>query len=247
MPLLSSPATRLFVITMASPSPPEQGGDDTRKKREYENGKGAADWSGGEEKAKKIRAEKEHSREIQNKAAAQDETKGWDLETALHQVMCTDNKEKESISSDKWITFRVGHAGDASTIASLYRKTSLSVSETNQDDKNDEKDDKNKSNEDADALELRLATGLGDEDTPPALFAVMADVISNEETPISQLGAVALLTFDWEFGKRLLRIEWFHVDETLREHDLVKRRLWFRLSALALVTACQLLLPAQST
>jgi hypothetical protein len=80
----------------------------------------------------------------------------------------------------------------------------LSESELSKDDgKNDEKDDKIKSCDDTDALELRIATGIGDEDTPPAVFAVMVEIVTNEDAPTLQLGAVALLTLDWDLGQRL--------------------------------------------
>ena len=249
------------MASTSSLSPPEPSVDDSRKKREYNKDEtNAGDSSGGEEKPKKIRPEAklassweslDHSTHKANtattvgKGTTQDATSGWDLETALHRIFtCADTTEKEFLSEDKWLTFRIGHAGDASTIASLYRKTSpVSESELSKDDgKNDEKDEKIKSCDDADALELRIATGMGDEDMPPAVFAILAEVVTNDDIPTVQLGAVALLTLDWDLGQRLLRIEWFYVDETLTEYDLVKRRLWFRLSALALVTARQLLL-----
>ncbi|KAL3931998.1 MAG: hypothetical protein SGBAC_011057 [Bacillariaceae sp.] len=46
----------------------------------------------------------------------------WDLEGALHYLV-QELDEKEFLTHDEttWITFRVGHAGDASTIASWYR------------------------------------------------------------------------------------------------------------------------------
>jgi hypothetical protein len=210
-----------------------------------------------------------------------DDGKGWDLETALHHVVGTPSTEMEFISYDKskWITFRVGHGGDASTIASLYRGATevdhevIQSNKTDSDELNSEASDKDsngsnhsKSTEDGDALELRLASGLGDEDTPPTIFAVMVEIKQeypeerldsediasagttttvNKTTPsiTSQpvIAAVALLTLDWKYNQRILCVEWMYVDNTEREHDLIQRRLWFRLSALALVTKCQLL------
>ena len=189
-----------------------------------------------------------------------------DLETALHQVMQNDASEKEFLSEDSWITFRVGHAGDASTIASLFRSTSSLLMPPSSEggggkvvSTDDGKNSKKLNDDTDDALELRLAAGLGDEDNPPALFCVFADVTTKKHTDdddggerkgdvsgsatVTQIGAVALFCLDWELGTRLLRIEWFHVDETITERDLVRRRVWFRLSALALATSCQLLLP----
>ena len=252
-----------MVSSSSSFSPPEQGVDDSRKKREYnKDEKHVGDSSGGEEKTKKIRPEAKHlsswaswdssttttTNAETTKDTEKEATSGWDLETALHRIFtCADTTDKEFLSADKWLTFRMGHAGDASTIASRYRKTlPLYENELSKEDgKNDEKDDKIKSCDDADALELRIATGMGDEDTPPAVFAIMVEIVSNEDAPTLQLGAVALLTLDWDLGQRLLRIEWFYVDQTLPEYDLVRRRLWLRLSVLALVTTCQLLLSPQ--
>lgn len=246
-----------------APPPPDVAAveADTRKKRREEDS--SVDdhhHHHSEEKSKKIRgAANDHddnvvpssdygnaNNGVDNDATTStnddnDATEGWDLETALHQIVVTNDdassNEKEMISSDRWITFRVGHAGDASAIASLYRKATTTNTEKPK-------------TEDADALELRLASGMGDEDTPPALFALLVDVWRDDdetttsvETTNCQLGGVALLTLGWAFQKRILRLEWFHVENSLQQFDLVKRRLWFRLSALALVTHCQVLIP----
>lgn len=259
--------------------PLEPGGEDVRKKREYSNDQdgtvaeedgatAALSGNGGDDEDDdddddKNEITKTIPAKMTSATVQQSET---DLETALHQVMGNDPSDKEFVSADSWITFRVGHAGDASTIASLFRSTASLhvVSSAEGGGKLSTKDDgkNSKLNEEIDdALELQLAAGLGDEDTPPAVFCVFADVASNKHadpenynkdelpgnTTVTQIGAVALFSLDWEFGTRILRIEWFHVDETIAEHDLIKRRLWFRLSALALATACQLLLPPSSS
>ncbi len=273
--------------------PLELGGEDVRKKREYSNDQdgslaeeddATAPFNGNgdennDDDEEEVDDDDNDDKNERNKtigrphpaatiALATVQPSESDLETVLHQVMWNDAADKEFLSADSWITFRVGHAGDASTIASLFRSTvSLGSSSdggggggklvaTKDDGKscklNDDIDD---------AFELQLAAGLGDEDTPPAVFCVFADVTSNKHadihsitndevsgnTTVSQIGAVALFSLGWEFGTRVLRIEWFHVDETIAEHDLIKRRLWFRLSALALTTACQLLLPPSSS
>jgi hypothetical protein len=59
----------------------------------------------------------------------------------------------------------------------------------------------------------------------------------------NQLGAAALLTLEWENEKRILQVIWIYIDIKLTEHDLIKRRLIFRLSVLALMTDCELSLP----
>jgi len=67
---------------------------------------------------------------------------------------------KEFLSQDCWVNFRMGHAGDAFALASCYQKS-----------KQEDGESTKKSNEEDTTLEVRLAEGLGDEDTPPAIFA----------------------------------------------------------------------------
>mgnify|MGYP006210227951 FL=1 len=69
----------------------------------------------------------------------------------------------------------------------------------------------------------------------------MTDVGTKGETEANQLGGIALVTLAWENSQRLLRVEWFHVDPTMADGEVLGRRLWLRLSALALMTACQLM------
>eukprot|EP00547_Thalassionema_nitzschioides_P013539 CAMPEP_0194248334 /NCGR_PEP_ID=MMETSP0158-20130606/18096_1 /TAXON_ID=33649 /ORGANISM="Thalassionema nitzschioides, Strain L26-B" /LENGTH=156 /DNA_ID=CAMNT_0038984607 /DNA_START=25 /DNA_END=492 /DNA_ORIENTATION=+ len=155
-----------------------------------------------------------------------------DLETALHRVIgfsdnC--NLKREFISPRKWISFRVAHSRDASSIASFYQ--------TKQDNRSDEiKSDMShdgaiKPNDDAVAMELRLAQGLGDEDTLPSVFAILVDIYENgadddalqfttnlaahgidrnekSSNLISSLAAAALITVEWQNRQRVLRVEW---------------------------------------
>ena len=106
----------------------------------------------------------------------------------------------------------------------------------------------------ASSLELWLADGLGDEDIPPSLFALLAHVNYDKDedeagsnTKASELAAVALLTVSWEHGCRVLRVEWLQVDSDLDNARLVERRMWLRLSALSLMTACEMHIVDQQT
>jgi hypothetical protein len=166
-----------------------------------------------------------------------------DLESSLNYVV---NGEVESISPQKFISYRVGHAGDSSTICSLYRKTRCNEREAVDEKCNDKNQNSNKPcSVDHDELVVRLASALGDEDTPPSVFALMAEICSKHDIETStsipkEVAAVALVSFDLENLGRILRVEWLYVDKSLPEEDLVKRRLWLRLSALALSTRCHL-------
>ena len=89
------------------------------------------------------------------------------------------------------------------------------------------------------SLEIWLADGLGNEDIPPSLFALMAQVKKSGEGS-KKLAAVALLTLAWENSTRVLRVEWFQVDPQVEHSRLIERRMWLRLAALSLQTACEL-------
>lgn len=163
----------------------------------------------------------------------------WDLESALHRIsrigavqVDVDNvlPPREYLSSDEksWVQYRTGHAGDASTIAAWYRRMKTSGrTEAQQLAGAEQKGDDN-------SLELWLADGLGDEDTPPAVFALLAEVITKDAS--SELGAVALLTQIWQDGKRLLKVDWHYGSS-----DLLARRLWLRLSILGLILSSELI------
>jgi hypothetical protein len=163
-------------------------------------------------------------------------TKGkvWDLEGAFHYVIRMGDCEgtnKEFLTEDrsKWVTFRAGHTGDVSSLASFYRQSIV------------DPPDKVSSVPDDTPLEVWLADGLGGEDAPASFFALLAD-ISSEDTPkVSRLGAAAILTLAWEDSSRVLRVEWMHVDNEMEFANLLERRLWLRLSALSLLTSCELL------
>ena len=265
---------------------------------------------------------------------------GQDLESALSSLVgCTTSNEgqrerekKEYISQHCYLTFRMGHAGDASRIANWYREekkkkgipaasessessceephTTIKEVENNdptatRTSTEEEGDDENCEDqepllpstketegtsgtentetrrtanvaacsvssttvdqESASSLELWLADGLGDEDMPPSLFALLVhvnyDKISDNKdesenepdedagsTKSSSLAAVALLTVSWEHSERVLRIEWLRVDSDLGEKaSLVEKRTWLRLAALSLMTNCEMHVVDQTT
>jgi hypothetical protein len=171
-------------------------------------------------------------------------TKGkvWDLEGAFHYVVrMGDCDDKEFLSEDqsKWVTFRAGHTGDVSSLASLYRKSIIEPPCSP--DKETSPEKKVASIPDDTPLEVWLADGLGDEDTPPSFFALLAEISVEDSPRVSQLGAAALLTLAWEDSSRVLRVEWMYVDNETKVASLLERRLWLRLSAISLLSSCELL------
>ena len=234
----------------------------------------------------------------------------WDLESALNYLVTNEQNEVERLSQDYTVSFRVGHAGDASTLAHWYRqrqKNNTCSSAHNQKDdqekvEGNERDsetpgnkarvgEKNKNknveknsngandkeqnhtkenkkhspapapavatmplaeNESASPLELWLANGLGDEQMPPSVYALLSYVKKSDDSAqsttqqASKLAATALLTLAWEGNTRLLRVEWLQVDSELEVAEILERRMLLRLSALALMSACELFIADSS-
>jgi hypothetical protein len=175
--------------------------------------------------------------------------KVWDLEGAFHYVIrmgdC-DGSDKEFLTEDqsKWVTFRAGHTGDVSSLASFYRESIVDPNCTT--DKGADHEKKVSSVPDDTPLEVWLADGLGGEDAPPSFFALLADVYSVNTPKVSRLGAAAILTLAWEDSSRVLRVEWLHVlDNEMEFANLLERRLWLRLSTLSLLSSCELLVVSQ--
>jgi hypothetical protein len=188
----------------------------------------------------------------------------WDLESALLYLVRVEGA-KEYITNDKstWVTFRAGHAGDASTIASLYRQSKRRNMQENSPELETAQIDNNSEEESSvsSMLEVWLADGMGDEDTPPSVYSLLAHVHTgttiqdpspaaseSSTTPTTTattttLGAVSLLTLAWTDGERILRVEWMHVDPSLSPEvtSTLEKRLWLRMSSLSWMTACQLL------
>jgi hypothetical protein len=230
-----------------------------------------------------------------------------DLEVALHRIVRMNEKSdiKEYLSTSNptsWVTFRVGHAGDASTLAACYRKSQAVITQStvqgdggatatttsttvqcatkspvnsreydNSANNSINQADKRSSTEthpgtiyaattvggttvEDTSLEIRLAEGLGDEDTPPCIFALLAEVESFKEPDVRHLGAASLLSIAWQDGVKVLQVEWLYVSAFPTEggdvdgshfptsiSDLLERRMWLRLSALVMMTGCQVL------
>lgn len=171
-----------------------------------------------------------------------------DIETALHRLFQQDGA-KEILSDDTTVMFRAGHAGDAPAIESCYREatkaTHLSANEKTETESSDDdkkRERKNSEQEPSSSLELWLSEAMGDEDTPPSVYSILADVSSSsisDVKPTKRLGAVALFSLAWKDNQRMLRMEWCHVDKSLPEAQVLERRMWLRLSALSLMTgAC---------
>ena len=240
---------------------------------------------------------------------------GQDLESALNILVGASSEgqqQKERLSQNSYLTFRIGHAGDASRLANWYRekrkipptaetckvqsevgnipKDRSQVVEEGDNDNNEQdpscsskeaevtpgaQSTENEASaaiqscaasstldqESASSLELWLADGLGDEDMPPSLFALLAhvnydngndkDEIEDDEetgnTKASRLAAVALLTVSWEHSERVLRVEWLQVDSDLDEQaGLIEKRMWLRLAALSLMSNCEMHVVDQS-
>jgi hypothetical protein len=147
----------------------------------------------------------------------------WDLESALlHVARMGSSVDPERVASEDGdessIKYRVAHSGDASTLAGCYRKLR----------------DSGDSPKENSALEMWLAEGLGDEDKPPFVFALLAEVFS--EAAPAQIGSAALLTQTWCDGKRFVRVEWMY-----SMNDAVERSMWLRLASLGLLLSCDLL------
>lgn len=188
---------------------------------------------------------------------------------------------REMLSPHCWVTFRTGHVGDASALAQCYRQQTIPRSEltnhypskaevgttkssssriSNRTETSSGSSTsrttacQNGGEEGSDtSLEVRLAEGMGEnEDIPPAIFALIADVTHQRDPDTPFMGAAALLSIVWNDGVRILDVEWLYVTKenkiTVEEANLLERRLVLRLSALALMTSCQsLLLPTNRT
>ena len=176
-------------------------------------------------------------------------TKIWDLESALLYLVQIDGEEKEYLSKNEeetpllWVTFRVGHAGDASTIATWYRQATRPLDHAEVDIGKSAEPTTDPSDDDSrtSMLEVWLAEGLGDEDTPPAVHALIGYVNQEgTEKTITTFGSVALLTLDWKDSERVLQIQWMHINPSL-EYNIAKtleQKMWLRISTLAQMTAC---------
>jgi hypothetical protein len=168
----------------------------------------------------------------------------WDLESASHHVARLGDGCKEQLSDDVWVTFRVGHAGDASTLEKCYSKTlSSTCGERNEDSSSEERA---KAVATSEQMEVRLADGLGDEDSPPSIFALIAELSAGNSSAPRDLGAAVL--FAGDESSAIIRVEWLYVDKTLSSQvaGILERRLWLRLSALALLMSCDIVAESEN-
>lgn len=221
------------------------GNEDSRKKRDSTNVV-ERDTKQCEEKTKKLRAAKQPTNlptnedDISVYQPSQSTTgRVLDLEVSLQQIVQLGGKEKskEYLSKTKWVQFRVGHASDASALATFYRKSRKSHNEEQQATDANSNISSISHREDT-SLEVRLAEGLGDEDSPPSIFALLADVVCDSGDP--RLGAAAVISSGWEDSKKVMIVKMFYVSDGENDSDiagLLERRMWLRLSALALMTS----------
>ena len=225
--------------------------DDSRKKRDSTD-VAEGDATKSEEKTKKLRAAKLRPTLSVKDSGFLDQLRSvvarpaLDLEDALQLLVRigNDSDHKEYLSEAKWVVFRLGHAGDASQIASCYRKRKLKQNETDSISKSCiESNSANGAQLDDAELEAKLAAGLGDGGSLPAVFSLVADIVG-EDGEDRVFGAVALLSSGWEDSLKALRVEFFYVLNDDKYSDIsgvLERRMWLRLSSLAVMTSNQLI------
>lgn len=162
----------------------------------------------------------------------------WDLESALHHIVSMGDGCSEPLSKDLWLSFRVGHSGDSSTLERCYRSTQEKSPETFENEESHESDETSRLAEHKslprEELQAHLANALGDEDNPPFVFALLAEISSSVESSASKSIAAAIL-ISCESYDSMIRVEWIYVDETLEVAALLERRLWLRVCALSVL------------
>jgi len=191
-----------------------------------------------------------------------------------------ENKEilgKNSEGEEMWVTFRIGHAGDASSLAALCKKRKGQSNKRRRNDdvncaEGESKKECNSLREDKKAkldktvvetcasedehdseLEMRLSSGFGDEQIPPAFHAIIVEInstkndsaenrkkskIQEKALNVNVLGGAAIVTLDWDAcnSARVLRVELLKVDERYSSIvDLLMRRMLLRISALGIL------------
>lgn len=228
--------------------------DDSRKKRDStdvveKNTKQC------EEKTKKLRAASQLLPDVPHGTDTEDvsyqHTKSTigcalDLEVSLQRIVQLEEKDesKEYLSKTKWVQFRVGHASDASTLANFYRKSNANKLDTG----NNVNLSSALQKEDT-SLEVRLAEGLGNEDSPPSIYALLADVACDDDDNLNLLGA-AVVSSGWETSRKVIMVKMFYVSNEEKDSDiaeLLERRMWLRLSALALVASSEMIIDKSVT
>jgi hypothetical protein len=169
-----------------------------------------------------------------------------DFETALNRIVRVSDGVREYVTDDSWLTFRIAHAGDASILATCVRKSN-SYESTKDDNNSSSNINKTLSSSTAEdtSLEVRLAEGLGDEDTPPSIFALLCDI--NTQNDEAKLAAACMFYMVWEEFSRVLLLECLFVDDTENSKltGLIERRVWLRLCTLAKMTSCEKIIQKQ--
>lgn len=173
---------------------------------------------------------------IKNVATEREEPVLWDLESALHHIVRMGDGCKEPLSKDLWLSFRVGHSGDSSTLEKCYRNAQKTSPEDNEEREEPSRAETCLPREE---MQAHLATALGDEDNPPFVFALLAEISPSVESSASKgIAAAALLSC--ESFDSLIRVEWIYVDQTLEVAALLERRLWLRVCALSVLMSYDL-------
>jgi len=100
-------------------------------------------------------------------------------------------------------------------------------------------------------MELRLASGFGDEHTPPAFYAIIAEVHQERNQPatpkqpsiddhtFAHISSAAIVTLEWESNScmRILRADILK-EQNSKYGELITRRLVLRLIRVGLSTGC---------
>jgi hypothetical protein len=161
-----------------------------------------------------------------------------------------------------WVTFRVCHTGDAATLAALYCQAANNNNTPARLEDSPPLRPRTRSDSTAAApteeqISMWLAEGLGDEDRPPSVFGLLAEVHhgppmdqddatkegTDQGSPgsnngnsnnSSTLGAAVLLTTAWQDNRRVLRVEWYHLAAPFAPQ--LAGHVWLRLATLAVWT-----------
>jgi hypothetical protein len=173
---------------------------------------------------------------------------------------------KNGLGDDVWINFRAGDQGDVFAMNSLFPKrkykANLPVMSKRRRQENAEQgiirnqsaNRKELSKEDEidydTNMELKLASGFGDEQTLPAFHVIIVELcqMCTAEEKCAELknelkkdvAAAATFTLDWDRKVRVLRVHLFGIDEYKCGPfmEIVRRRLLLRISGLGLATGC---------
>ena len=191
--------------------------DDSRKKRDSTDVE-EKDTKQCEEKTKKLRAASQLLTDVPPATDTDDVSyehtkstigRALDLEVSLQRIVQLGEKDesKEYLSKTKWVQFRVGHARDASIIANFYRKSNANKFDTG----NNVNLSSALQKEDT-SLEVRLLEGLGDEDSPPVIYALLADVECDDDDNLNLVGAT-VVSSGWESSRKVMMVKMFYVSD----------------------------------